>query len=128
MATRPPSRSETSTLRRTRVRIGYVDGRSVEASITDWPFLDAEGLDFVDVISSVGTTRISGQSVYWAYREGDHWVVGGAPLGYGQITPEIMAHDEGRQEARQIGFAPDLDHRSVKLGWWWPDEPRRPVD
>lgn len=129
MGTQPPSRSETWTLRRTRVRIRCVDGRIWGGPITEWPFLPSEGIDFVEVISDVGTTRISGQSVYWAYREAGRWAVGGAPLGYGTIPPEILVYDDGHQEPRVVHYAPDLEHRSVKMGWWWPGEarPARPV-
>jgi hypothetical protein len=100
----------------------------VEIGVDDWPSSASEAVDYVEVRTKSGSTRIAGQSVYWAYSEGDHWVVGGAPLGYGVPAPEILVYEDGRQEARSIRYVPDLYHRSVKLGWWWPDEPRRPVD
>ena len=115
------------TFNQTIVRVGYVDGRKLEGSIDQWSQLPSEGVDWVEVgINSF--TRTSGNSIYWVYPEDASWVMGAAPAGYGKLPPEIVIAADGTQTARTIEFMPDLHLEEVKLGWWWPEEKRRPID
>jgi hypothetical protein len=100
------------------VRVGYVDGQLVEGEPSRWQDWPGQGVDWVEVASGPGRTRLSGQSVYWLYREGEAWVMGGGPVGYGTLPPELVVTEE-RQDARAVRFMPDLPREAVKLGHWW---------
>lgn len=111
-----------------RVIVLYVDGREFNVPVGDWASLPMQGIDKVAIGSNGRFTFTSGQSIYWVYEENDYWIMGAGPVGYGEIPPEILVFADGTQSARSIRFMPDLHIENVKLGWWWPDEERRPVD
>lgn len=108
------------------VRIRYVTGRVEAASVSAWPELPAEGIDWVE-IGHHHFTRTMGMSIYWVYREGNRWVMGSGPVGYGALPAEVLVGADDQHEARAIEFMPDLPHSAVKLGWWWPGTTNRPV-
>lgn len=103
------------------VAIRYVDGSEARCAASVWASQRAEGVDRVVVSNEAGSSVFSGHSVYWLYREGRVWVAGQAAWGYGHVlTPEVLFLPDGTQDIRRIEYVPDLRHRDVKLGWWWP--------
>lgn len=108
-----------------RVRVGYVSGRTIQALAEDWPELPTEGVDFVELTNAVGTIRVAGHSMYWLYREGPAWVIGGGSIGYTNALGETVV-GKGNHQYRQIEYMPDLPLSSVKLGAWWPGKERPP--
>jgi hypothetical protein len=108
------------------VRAAYVDGSVEEGSPHEWSSWPGHGVDWAE-IGHARFTRVSGMSVYWLYPEEESWVLGGGPVGYGNLVPETVVGGDDQHATRQIGYMPDLPLTSVKLGWWWPSEPRRPV-
>lgn len=109
------------------VRVTYVDGTTLSLAASEWRWMRAEGIDWV-AIGHEKFTMLSGQSLYWVYAEGDFWVMGGGPVGYGAVPPEVLVGRDDEHISRPVQFMPDLMHRDVKLGHWWPNEPRRPID
>lgn len=101
-----------------RVRIRYVTGETCEGPAHDWPAFPSEGIDAVAIGNGEHWTWLSGQSVYWLYPEGDAYVMGGGPIGYDALPPEVVVRG-AMHIARHIRFAPDLPQSAVKLGWWW---------
>ena len=110
-----------------RVKIKYVDGVEINISVDRWSFAKSDGIDEI-AIGYNKFTKLSGQSIYWVYKEEDFWVMGGAPAGYGNIPPEVLVGKDDNHLSRSINFAPDLKINDIKLGHWWINEPRRPVD
>lgn len=102
------------------LRVRYVDGTTVQGGPTLWTVWPGQGVDSVQATTCIGTTEINGQSVYWCYTEGANWVVGGGPVGYGTIPPEVLLTETGAHEPRLCRFMPDLPLTAVKLGHWWP--------
>lgn len=111
-----------------QLRVEYVDGSSVVGDPWKWTaFWRGEGVDWVEISNGAGTTRVSGHSLYWVYLEGPAWVVGGGSIGYTNPLGEvIVAAGTGNHEYREIEYMPDLPHRAVKLGHWWPGKKRPP--
>jgi hypothetical protein len=105
----------------TTITVRYVSGAEVTASPEAWPTVAADGVDRVVVNFADGTSsRWQGRSLYWLYREVDHWVIGMASFTYSsRQPPEVLFWSDGRQELREWEHVPDLLHRDVKLGWWW---------
>ena len=110
-----------------RLHVKYVDGAYFDIPVHDWTSLDGQGIDYIE-IGVEHFTKTSGHSIYWVYPEGDTWVMGSGPVGYGAISPEVVVAQDGTQLARDIQFMPDLHHSDIKLGWWWPDVEQRPID
>lgn len=110
-----------------RVRVQYVDGAYFDVPCSEWESLPGEGIDYIEIGTS-RFTRTSGHSVYWIYKEDKNWIMGSGPVGYGKLSPEVVVEADGTQTARTIEFMPDLHLKNVKLGWWWPDEERRPIN
>lgn len=109
------------------VTIRYVDGYQKTFPASQWRYERPEGVDWVRVCNPKCDT-IHTMSVYWLYKEGDDWVAGGGPIGYGKLSPEVILKPDGTQEARPIRFAPDLKLDQVKLGWWWPGTRDKPIN
>ena len=107
------------------IRVSYVSGRVIEARPEDWPDLPSEGVDAVELTNDAGTARVSGHSIYWLYREGPSWVLGGGSIGYTNPLGETLV-GVGNHQYRQIDYMPDLLARQVKLGHWWPGKERPP--
>jgi hypothetical protein len=105
------------------VRVHYVSGQTIGAEPHDWPALPSEGVDWVEMTNEVGTIRVAGHSLYWLYREGPNWVIGGGSIGYTNALGETVVGDEHRY--REIEYMPDLPHSAVKMGAWWPGKERR---
>ncbi len=105
----------------------YVNGRLITTPIENWKAQPTEGLDEV-AIGYTNFTKLSGQSIYWVYKENGFWVMGGGPVGYGKLPPEILVGSSDQHIARSINFMPDLKLDDIKLGYWWPNESRRPID
>lgn len=109
-----------------RVRVGYVTGPTLSAEAGDWASLPGEGVDWVEVTNG-GSVRIASASLYWLYPEGDAWVAGWGSVRYDpNPLMEIICYTDGRQIERHIDYMPDLRLVDVKLGHWWPGEPRPP--
>ena len=107
------------------IRVRYVSGRTVGALPEDWSELPAEGVDSVELTNEAGSARVSGHSIYWLYREGPAWVLGGGSIGYTNPLGETVV-GEGNHQYREIDYMPDLPARSIKLGAWWPGKERPP--
>ncbi len=82
-------------------------------------------MDWVEITNAAGTARVSGHSIYWLYREGDVWVLGGGSIGYTNPLGEVLV-GSGNHQYREIDYMPDLPHRAVKIGAWWPNKERPP--
>lgn len=108
------------------IRVGYVSGQTVSALVEDWHDLPSEGVDFVELTNDAGSIRVSGHSLYWLYREGPNWVLGGGSIGYTNPLGETVVPVSGNHEYRDIEYLPDLLARNVKLGHWWPGKERPP--
>lgn len=115
------------------VELRYVDGAFEASEARNWPRLRAEAVDEVKICAAreprkPRCTALSGQSIYWVYREGDAWVMGGGGVGPeyfaqgGELPAEVLVTSSGEHRARRIRFMPDLRLRDVKLGWWWPEK------
>lgn len=106
-----------------RVAVRYADGSAAEGTPDGWRDMRSEGVDRVELHFPDGTSsRWQGRSLYWLYREADHWVIGMASFTYSPAQPpEVLFWPDGRQETRRWEHVPDLLHKDVKLGWWWTD-------
>jgi hypothetical protein len=107
-----------------RVHIDYVDGTEAEEPASGWSRVRSDGVDKVTLKFPDGTQSIwQGRSLYWLYREDDHWVIGMSTFTYSpKQVPEVLFWSDGRQELRKWENVPDLRHEDVKLGWWWIDD------
>ena len=99
------------------VTVRYVNAVEVFTPVAAWPDIRSDGVDWVDLTDDAGAaSRIQGQSVYWLYREGDSWVVGGGVVGHPEVMEVVVPGHQWRRPRRM----PDLGHGQVKLGWWLP--------
>jgi hypothetical protein len=102
------------------VIVEYVDGEVIEAPVTEWRSLRADGVDRVLLGFPGAMTSYAGHSLYWIRQEDDLWVVGGASF-YENPVSEVAVAPDGTQTERKIEWVPDMLHADVKLGWWWVD-------
>lgn len=95
--------------------VRYVDGTEVTVAPEVWPWLRADGVDYVDI----GGHWLQGFTLYWLYPDGDGWVAGG----YGPDPPLELTfgRSDGVIELRRPDGVRDLAHAQVKLGWWLPE-------
>jgi hypothetical protein len=101
--------------------IYYVDGEVIEDSGDFWKYTRGDGVDRVVIRNESGASNFGGNSAYWLYQEDDMWVAGQASFRYSPtLPPEVLFFPDGTQKIRRIQYVPDLEHSSVKLGWWWP--------
>jgi hypothetical protein len=105
-----------------RITIRYVEGDELTIDPERWASVRGDGVDWFEVTTERGTTRFSGDSIYWLYEHDGVWYAGGCGVGYvnRSAISELVIKD-GEESTRSHDYVPDLHHAEVKLGWWWPE-------
>ena len=98
--------------------VRYVNGEIAQAEAEQWPTLRADGVEYVDIRVDGQGYRIQGRSVYWLYRVGETWLLGGGLVGESGIEEVSAREGASPFVVRHPRYMPDLPHNAVKLGWW----------
>ena len=100
------------------VQVEYINYTTDLVDIDRWCDLPSEGVQKV-IVNNGGKTCFANHSLYWLYKEDDHYVAGCGSVKYSDLPlNEVLFFEDGRQQNRKIEFIPDLMAKQIKLGWW----------
>jgi len=101
------------------VVIEYEDSTVDVGGAQDWTTMRSDGVQSVTLVNGRYKTEFAGASLYWLYPEGETWVAGQTGVKYDpNPIVEIVTLPDGTQIERRCPYLPDLQHATVKLGWW----------
>ena len=99
------------------VEIKYIDEEVIKITADEWDTVRAEGVDEIIMCNPL-PIHCSGHSLYWLYKDGDNYVLGGASPYIPEKIAEVLFTVADLQVEREIDYMPDLLHKDIKLGWW----------